>query len=911
MGATRDRPRRRLRRILSGVLACLLAVGGAGGIVVFGPAESASAAPVDIFSPLEIDPITSASWPFVGTANPGESVTVQPLGGAGDPCTAVADALGDWSCNVTFTGSGSLIQVQAISFDHLTPDSEEDTKEYSVSIEPSITVTSPGTVASNVVNNPSFSGVADPGATIDGTINAVPCATVAGPTGAYTCTAPTILPGAGTYPITVNQTPIDPGFASDDATADYVVDLTAPGLSDIIDPYDTVTALPPQEVSTSNTTPTFVGLAEPYAHGYVVYALDADGVLPPTASPGLALCDAPADAVGEFSCSASLPVGDWSIGTWQQDEAGNTGLSPDGEFILHILPPPPAPTVHTPIPGYTSQNPRVHVSTTNLAEGSMYVREGGADLCPVTPVGVSSFACDTVPLSPGVHQINVLQVDQYGTFSPAAQRTVTILPPPVVAALKTLTFSFRILGPDGNEVDEAGLVPGDQITIVSEGLPVGTEISVEIHSTPQPLGRTTIGDGGSLALAATIPAEVEIGDHEIVVAATAPGYAPATLASPLTIREPAPPPEEPPGKEVGEPGLHHGTGTGGQATGNGLTDPSVFGSSLDSPFGDHSFALSVAGMVLSGSIAIAFILLVGFPAELLESTIRSNYDRAFSWLARLRAALGRVLAPVARLFSRPAVGTAATILLAAFLLGFADPGYGFNGQSVRLMLAMVMSVVAINIGLSLIVMRVARRAFDVAALLKPMPAALAIVGISVLVSRLAGISPGFLFGIVLGVVYARELKLRDDARLGLLGVGLTIAAGLLAWLGYGIASATVSGTGFFNNLLIEVLAAVTLEALGTLVIALLPIEFLDGRTIFRWSKLAWLGAYLVTALVFLFVVVPLSDNWGTMSAPVLGWGTLFAVFAVVAIATWAIFRRRSRVSSSSPAAAGPPRRRQR
>ncbi len=38
--------------------------------------------------------------------------------------------------------------------------------------------------------------------------------------------------------------------------------------------------------------------------------------------------------------------------------------------------------------------------------------------------------------------------------------------------------------------------------------------------------------------------------------------------------------------------------------------------------------------MLSGSIAIAFLLLVGFPAELLESTIRSNYDRAFGWLAR-------------------------------------------------------------------------------------------------------------------------------------------------------------------------------------------------------------------------------------------------------------------------------------
>jgi hypothetical protein len=140
-----------------------------------------------------------------------------------------------------------------------------------------------------------------------------------------------------------------------------------------------------------------------------------------------------------------------------------------------------------------------------------------------------------------------------------------------------------------------------------------------------------------------------------------------------------------------------------------------------------------------------------------------------------------------------------------------------------------------------------------------------------------------------------------------LGVGLTIAAGVLAWLGYGLAS-LASGPGFFNNLLIESLAAITLEALGTLVIALLPIEFLDGRTIFRWSKLAWAGLYLLTLLVFLFVVVPLTDNWGVASAPIFGWGTLFVVFALVAVVTWALFRRTPRATTSSRAAAAPPRR---
>lgn len=261
-----------------------------------------------------------------------------------------------------------------------------------------------------------------------------------------------------------------------------------------------------------------------------------------------------------------------------------------------------------------------------------------------------------------------------------------------------------------------------------------------------------------------------------------------------------------------------------------------------------------------------------------------------------------------RVLGHPRIGSALTILVAAILLGFADPDFGFTGTSVRLVLAMIVAVVAINVGISLVVARVARRAFDVTSVLRPMPAALVIVALSVLVSRLAGISPGFLFGVVLGIAYARELRLRDEARLAVLGVGLTVAAGVLAWLGYGIATALWAGQGFLNNLAIEVLAAITLEALGTLLVALLPIEFLDGRTLFRWSKAAWAGLYLLAAIVFVVVVVPLSDNWGTASAPLLGWGTLFAVFAIVAVATWAVFRRRQRVSSSSRAGAGrPPR----
>ena len=624
-----------------------------------------------------------------------------------------------------------------------------------------------------------------------------------------------------------------------------------------------------------------------------------------TGQPG---CSGVVAGIPEFSCTSTfLAPGNYTAHAQYNDPNGDPSGVVNQNFT--IVAPLNAPVVNQPTIGYSSTNPVVHVDMVNEPEGFSYVQEGATVLCAPVALVATTFSCDTIPLSVGVHVLDIAQYDQYGTLSTVAHRIVTILPSPVPKPLsmKVFGFSFRVMNPDGSPIDPAGLGTGDMVTIEATGVPPGTRLITEIHSTPIELGSRMVGQNGLMRLTTTVPV-VPPGPHQIVVTASGDGYFPAAFSQPFSVhglkqitnsedavKQLGEPDEV---KELGEPtdaeptGSTGGGGNGGNVGGGGFEDPTVFGSSVESPFDAdaHAFQLTAAGVALTGSLAIAFLLIVGLPAELLESTIRSNYDRAFGWLARFRRRVGKILAPVARLLANPWIGSGLTILAASVLLGFADPGFGFNGASVRLTLAMLLAIVAINVGLTAVVMRIAHRAFDVRAMLQPMPAALALVGISVLVSRLAGISPGFLFGVVLGVVYARELRLRDEGRLGALGVGLTIAAGLLAWLGYGIAS-TASGPGFWNNLAIETFAAITLEALGTLVIALLPIEFLDGRTIFRWSKAAWIGLYAATLLVFLFVVVPMSGNWGAMSAPIFGWGTLFVVFGVVAIATWAIFRR--------------------
>lgn len=96
-----------------------------------------------------------------------------------------------------------------------------------------------------------------------------------------------------------------------------------------------------------------------------------------------------------------------------------------------------------------------------------------------------------------------------------------------------------------------------------------------------------------------------------------------------------------------------------------------------------------------------------------------------------------------------------------------------------------------------------------------------------------------------------------------------------------------------------------MEAVGTLIITMLPLTFLDGKVIFSWNKWAWAGVYLLTIAVFAVIVMPISNNWGAMTAPIFGWGTLFVVFAIVAFGTWAVFRfipRRTAATTSTPEA---------
>ncbi|HEU0205077.1 MAG TPA: FGLLP motif-containing membrane protein [Pseudolysinimonas sp.] len=856
---------------------------------------------------------TDASMPVSGTyvtsGGPEAYATVHVVAAAEPPstatvsstspvyCDAVTDSSGNWSCTpptpMTF---GDFYGFTVYGVDEAGNTGISPDPEFGAFVDVPAPVPEQTTLVQNQpiveligsgVAGGSIHGVFSNGQTCDAVVNA----------GSYECDV-TLSPATdGTYTVDLTQTV---GSASSLTTAQVtvVLDQTPPtGYPIFSGPWATGSS-PARAVSTSDAV-TFSGSAEPLANVTVYVSIDADGY-PADVTPITPVCGTTADSEGAWSCQSSPGEGtsygvSYSVGVQQRDEAYNPGPAAVATFELSVDAPPQAPTIVTP-QADSGSNLRsgdpVTFSGANVPGTTVKVSEGAAVLCQSFSSS-GSWSCSVPNLPDGAHTVAAVAVDSLGVSSAAASRTFTVLPKAI--AKTPLSFVIGITDAAGNPLDGTDLTPGEVIYLWSSGLPVGSTVFAELHSTPYPLGSSVVGSDGVFKLKTTIPADVVPGTHEFAVTVTPQGDVPTTVVAPTSV---APLPAAPTDAATPPPPTGAGAPRPGSHSANGFDSPSTFASTLP-PFG--SFAITPTTVAVTGGVALAFLLLVAFPSELLEDTLRENYDRAFGWLAPVRRRIDHLRGRFGRILRNPWAGIAVSVVATSVILGFSDPSFGFTGASVRLLIGMLISVAVINIGITLLVIRVAKREYGDAGYIRPMPAALLIVALSVLVSRLADISPGFLFGLVMGVAYARELKLVQEAKLALLGAALTIAAGILAWLGFSALRAA-GGSGFWYQLSLETLVAITLEAVGTMIIAMLPLTFLDGRTIFRWNKWAWAGVYLLTVVVFVVIVMPISNNWGVMSAPIFGWGTLFVVFAVVAFGTWAVFRfvpgRRAATTSS-------------
>jgi hypothetical protein len=283
--------------------------------------------------------------------------------------------------------------------------------------------------------------------------------------------------------------------------------------------------------------------------------------------------------------------------------------------------------------------------------------------------------------------------------------------------------------------------------------------------------------------------------------------------------------------------------------------------------------------------AAVLTLLVGVPSALVSAVVSARYDQWFGWVRRRRkkerphSAAGRH----PRNRTRWAI-VAASVAIAAVISGFIDPAFGLNAMSGRVVITQLLSFALFNVGGWLVIRAVLRRVQPSARpTLTVKPITLAVVLVTVVLSRILDFDPGIVFGLVSGLAFAVTLALSREALVVLVGSAWAIAIALLAWIAYSVLPQAAGGDGSAITVgLAEFCAGLTIQGASTLPFALVPLARLDGATLFRWNRRIWMVSYGVGAAFFMIVLLTIPGQTPAISGDFVRWISIFAAFAVLA-----------------------------
>lgn len=310
---------------------------------------------------------------------------------------------------------------------------------------------------------------------------------------------------------------------------------------------------------------------------------------------------------------------------------------------------------------------------------------------------------------------------------------------------------------------------------------------------------------------------------------------------------------------------------------------------------------SLDEVVLAGFLAVAMVLLVVFPSQLFNSTFSAHYDEIVAPVRRLVPALARRAAadPTTR---RVAPRLVAIVTAASLLHGLLDPQFGVNRASLVLTVGFVAGI-ASYVGVAALAARwFGRWALDRAGTYyRFIPASLAVGAVCVLVSRLVGFLPGYLYVLVGGLAFLRPLDRDEAGRHVLVTSAALITTGVVGWLAYGPVSARVdAGADGLGWLLLEAaLGATFVVGVQGSLFRLVPLRFMAGEKVFAWRRWVWAGVYLVVVFLFVHIIArpqATADPSGIEWAKTL---SLFLAFGGASVAFWAYWRRRDRIQAAA------------
>ncbi len=397
---------------------------------------------------------------------------------------------------------------------------------------------------------------------------------------------------------------------------------------------------------------------------------------------------------------------------------------------------------------------------------------------------------------------------------------------------------------------------------------------------------------------------LEGGPLPLGVVVAEPGPEPSASPQPTPAASATTAPAPSPASSPALPAASGGTVTGG-AGGSGeapsRTTAVAFRDAVPTP---ADITLDPVVLAQTLMIAAAIMLFVPFPGVLFNNTLEANYAEITGRVRGARRRLGGLLglrgsgadpASPGRFWST-VPGVAVFVLLNALLGSLLDPTFGPNLASLATYAGLLAGLLIIISAMALPVVR-DFRANRIPFVVRALPGTI-IVGLGcVLISRLTAFQPGYLYGLLVGVA-ARELSVGVPPRTVALSMAAGLAAAAVSWVGLLFVPAQPDPASLVAALQ-TALATVVVAGFESVAIGLLPLRFLPGESIFRWSRPSW-GALFGTAVAgFLLILVNPSSGYlaSESRTPLATIVVLLLAFGIGSVAFWAYFKfRKPRVT---------------
>jgi hypothetical protein len=301
---------------------------------------------------------------------------------------------------------------------------------------------------------------------------------------------------------------------------------------------------------------------------------------------------------------------------------------------------------------------------------------------------------------------------------------------------------------------------------------------------------------------------------------------------------------------------------------------------------------------LDALLALLAMLLITFPAQVFNRTLDENYEEIRTIAAQRMPQVTRVVRWSRRVVrTSPVVAFVGVLLLGSFIGCFNDPTFGLNAASAETFVAVILTFlldVAIAGGVGWAYRR--GRALDRGTFLHAIPAGLIVAVTCVVVSRLSGFKPGYLYGVIAGVAFVTAMGKREKGHEVALSSLATLVVGFTAWAIWSYAlHAPPAHPSPVRLVLDTMLAALFVSGVVNTVISLAPIESLAGVALYRWHRGAWGVIFAIaTFLLLVVMLLPAARHARSSTAPLAVTIGLFGAFALVSISFNRYFAARHR-----------------